>query len=118
MLHTQETALDRAPVNLLESQRRLEQPDINDIIESNRLSPLSPGWRSLQHADNNRWTKRYLLPAIKVTCLLVSWIALLFKRLIPLPIGSERLLNWLSQVFMKYFVSPEAQEMLYRHFSV
>ena len=118
MLHTQETALDKATVNLPESPRQLEQPDISDIIQSDRLSPLSPGWRRLQHADHNRWTKRYLLPAIKVTCLLVSWITLLFKRLIPLPIGSERLLNWLSQLFMKYVVSPEAQEMLYRHFSV
>ena len=92
--------------------------DITDVIKEDVFSPLSLEWRKLQRADHKRWSRRYLLPLIKIACLSLSWITLIFKRLIPLQLGSERLLNKLSCFFMKYCVSPEAQMMLYRHFSV
>lgn len=92
--------------------------DVADVIKEDVFSPLSIEWRKLQCADHKRWSRRYLLPLIKIACLSLGWITLIFKRLIPLQLGSERLLNRLSCFFMKYFVSPEAQAMLYRHFSV
>lgn len=110
--------MNRTPINFPEAQYRQEQPNIADIIEGDALAPLSPDWRRLQHTDHQRWTKRYLFLPIKIACLLIVWLTLLIKRSIPLEIGSEQLLNWLSQLFMKYFVSPEAQEMFYRHFAV
>jgi hypothetical protein len=99
-------------------KQRLNQPNIETIIEADSLSNLSPDWRKLTSADHKRWSRRYLLPPLKIICLLIGWTTLMIKRVVPIQLGSERFLNWLSQVFMKYFASPEAQEMLYRHFSV
>lgn len=110
--------LNRDRLSSLEPHQRLEQPSITDILKEDPLSALCPDWRRLQFTDRKRWSRRYLLPLIRVTCLVLGWTILAFKRLIPLQLGSQRLLNWLSRIFMKYFVSPEAQEMLYRHFSV
>lgn len=104
--------------NLTRSDRRIQPRSIYSVIETDPLSPLSPEWRSLERADQDRWTKHYLLPLIRVICLLLSWLLLIIKRVIPLPLGSQTLLNWLSRYFMMYFVAPEAQQMLYRHFSV
>ena len=105
---------DQTSVNKANQQ----QPDVVDIIKGDAFSPLSLEWRKLQCADHNRRSRRYLLPLIKITCLSLGWLTLVIKRLIPLQLGSERLLNRLSRFFMKYCVSPEAQAMLYRHFSV
>ena len=75
--------------------------DIADVIKEDVLSPLSLEWRKLQSADHKRWSRRYLLPLIKIACLSLGWITLIFKRLIPLQLGSEKLLNRLSCFFME-----------------
>ena len=110
--------LNRNRLSSLDPHQRPEQPSITDILKEDPLSALCLDWRRLQFTDRKRLSRRYLLPLIRVTCLILGWTILAFKRLIPLQLGSQRLLNWLSRIFMKYFVSPEAQEMLYRHFSI
>ncbi len=102
----------------ISNPEQLKQPDFAHIMALNSHSTLCPRWRELQYVDHASWSRRYLLPLIKITCLSLGWTILTVKRLIPIQLGSESLLNRLSCFFMKYCASPEAQSMLYRHFSV
>jgi hypothetical protein len=68
--------------------------------------------------DQRRWTRRYLhLPASVVSRLLVAVICLL-KRVLPFQFAAHAAMDRLCLWFLRRFVSPEAVELLVRHFVV
>ena len=100
----------------ISNPEQLKQPDFAHIMALNSHSTLCPRWRELQYVDHASWSRRYLLPLIKITCLSLGWTILTVKRLMPIQLGWNRYST--GCFFMKYCASPEAQSMLYRHFSV
>jgi hypothetical protein len=76
---------------------------------------VTPDSRRSQVANLQRAHRRHTRPVLKVLCMLIVRIALLVKRLVPLPLGSERALNWLCPRFLRRFCSPETLEMVLRH---
>jgi hypothetical protein len=68
--------------------------------------------------DQRRWTRRYLhLPASVASRVVVAVICLL-KRLLPFQFAAHATMDRLCVWFLRRFVSPEAVELLVRHFIV
>jgi hypothetical protein len=68
--------------------------------------------------DRRRWTRRCLhLPASVASRVLVTLICLL-KRLLPFQFAAHATMDRLCLWFLRRFVSPEAVELLVRHFIV
>jgi hypothetical protein len=68
--------------------------------------------------DQRRWTRRYLqLPASVASRVVVAVICLL-KRLLPVQFAAHATMDRLCVWFLRRFVSPEAVELLVRHFIV
>ena len=61
-----------------------------------------------------RWTVMPLLRLFYAVVLHLTWA---FKRLLPFQFSAHKPLQWLICWFCKYFVSPEANRLILRHFS-
>ncbi len=101
--------------------------------KENRLSPLPTIWDSLradpmllvdrkaldmQLRDAQRWTRKYLLPLIRLGCLSTIFIVRILRRLSPFQPQSQWILNVVSIFFARRIISPEALYLLIRHFHV
>jgi Family of unknown function (DUF6999) len=96
----------------------IAQRSFFEVILNDPLLELPIAWREIQVRDQQRWTRRYLLPLIKVLCVSLIWLVRLVKRICPIALSSEAALNRLSIWFVKRCVSPEAEEILYRHLAL
>ena len=74
--------------------------------------------REIQMRDQQRWTRYFVRPVIRVVAMVVIHLALFLKRLVPFKLGSEGVLNWLGPRFMRRCASPEALALVLRHFVV
>lgn len=89
-----------------------------DVILNDPMLEVPAAWREIQVRDYCNWTRRYLLPIIKVLSVSLIWLIKIVKRILPIKLGSEKALNWLSTWFVRHCVSAETEEMLYRHLAV
>lgn len=108
-------------VPLTEPTSRPHQSTIFDVLRHDPMLELSTEWRELQIKDSRRWTRYFILPILKPTCIALIWSIKIVKRIATIfniKLGSERALNFLSLFFMHRFVSPEAQEILLRHLAL
>jgi len=62
-----------------------------------------------------RWA---VLPLLRVCCSVNLHLTYFLKRLIPIQFRAHRFLQWMICFFMKYFVTPEANVLIIRHFGV
>jgi hypothetical protein len=96
-----------------------DNPSIWDAMALDPLLHVDDHSRALQVADTQRWTRRHLRPLTRVLCMAVVWIALFVKRTVPpLRRGSEAALNRLGPRFLTRWSSPEALELILRHFAI
>lgn len=101
--------------------------------QTNRLKPLPTIWDALradpvllvdketlevQIRDQQRWTRKYLLPLIRWGCLSTIFLVRVFRRLSPIQLQSQWILNVVSVFFAKRIISPESLQLLMRHFHV
>lgn len=106
---------------ITEPDARPHQSSIFDVLRNDPMLEMPRQWRELQIKDSQRWTRYFVLPVLKPLCIFLIWFVKIIKRIVSLfgiALGSERLLNYLSLVFVRRFVSPEAQEILLRHLSL
>lgn len=97
---------------------RPDQPGYLDVLRHDPMLQALPEWREAQIKDHNRWTRWYLFPFVKYFALAMMWLTRVIKRVVPFEIQSEKALNFLSIWFMRDCMSPEAQEIIYRHFAL
>jgi hypothetical protein len=95
--------------------RNRVNPTLWEAIAVDPNLHVTPDSRRLQVANLQRGHARHTRPVLKVVCMLIVRIALLVKRLVPVPLGSERALNWLCPRFLRRCCSPETLEMVLRH---
>ncbi len=94
-------------------------PSIWDAMAADPLLHVDDRSRALQVADSRRWTRRHLRPVTRMACMAVVWTALAVKRTVPpLRRGSEAMLNRIGPRFMQRWTSPEALELVLRHFAI
>jgi Family of unknown function (DUF6999) len=93
-------------------------PSIWDALAADPTLQLDRRAIELLAHDQGRWTRRYLLlPASIASRVLVALICLL-KRLLPFQFSAHAAMDRLCLWFLRRFVSPEAVELLVRHFIV
>jgi hypothetical protein len=93
-------------------------PSIWDALAADPTLQLDRRAIELLARDQGRWTRRYLLlPASIASRVLVALICLL-KRLLPFQFSAHAAMDRLCLWFLRRFVSPEAVELLVRHFIV
>jgi hypothetical protein len=80
--------------------------------------PLSERAAELLQRDLQRWSRRYLRPAVRVFSRAAVWTIVALKRCLPFQFCSHGLLDWLNVRFLRHFVSREGGELLLRHFVV
>jgi hypothetical protein len=93
-------------------------PSIWEAVAADPTLPLDRRVVELLARDQSRWTRRFLLlPAGLASRLLVALICLL-KRLLPFQFAAHATMDRLCLWFLRRCVSPEAVELLVRHFIV
>jgi hypothetical protein len=80
--------------------------------------PMDPRALELLARDQQRWSRRYLHLPASVLSRAVVWLSCLVKRVLPFQFASHRTMDRLCVWFLRRFVSPEAAELLIRHFIV
>jgi hypothetical protein len=102
------------------TRRRVrDNPSIWEAMALDPLLHVDDHSRALQVADTRRWTRRHLRPLTRALCMAVVWTALFVKRTVPpLRRGSEAALNRLGPRFLTRWSSPEALELILRHFAI
>lgn len=99
--------------------RDRDNPSIWDAMAADPLLHVDDRSRLLQVRDSRRWTRRHLRPVTRALCMAVVWAALFVKRTVPpLGRGSDAALNWLGPRFLTRWSSPEALELILRHFAI
>lgn len=98
---------------------RGDQPSYAETILHDPTLHLPQEWREVLAKDLSRKSqRRYIYPVMRVICISLIWITRLTKRILPFPVRSERLMNFLSIWFFKRWISPEVQKIMYRHFTL
>ena len=93
-------------------------PSYFDTVRWDPTLHLPKSWREQQLKDQSRWTRKYLLPLVKVICWTLIKITRVIKRVSPVKIFSWKALNFLSTWFVNNCMSAESQHMLFRHFAL
>ena len=80
--------------------------------------PIDPVAKSYWLQDLKNPLRLSLLPLMRIICSATLHTAYFIKRLLPIQFRAHRFLQWLICFFMKYFVRPEANVLILRHFGV
>lgn len=78
--------------------------------------PFSPDAKAAFLYDSGRRTKQFLLPFVRVMARLAIVILQIFKAIAPKLINAPKMLHRCLYVGMKYFITPEANFLILRHF--
>lgn len=87
-----------------------------EVLRVDDTLPVDPKVLELWLKDMQNPLRQAVLPLIRILCSTTLYTGYFLRRLIPLPFKAHRLLQWLICVFMKYFVTPEANVLILRHF--
>ena len=80
--------------------------------------PINDKTKRALMIDNNSWSARYLMPVISRWSKIVMFILHLFKFFLPRLFNSPRILHRLLAWGLKWFVSPTANLLIFRHFHI
>lgn len=101
------------------AEPRGAQPSYLETILHDPTLHLPKEWREALVKDLSRRRERlFIYPVVRVLSIALIWITRFIKRVLPFPIRSERLMNFLSIWFFKRWISPEVQQIMYRHFTL
>jgi hypothetical protein len=78
--------------------------------------PFSPDAKAAFLYDSSRKTKQFLYPFVRVFARLGIMLLQVFKAILPNAINAPKMLHRSLYVGMKYFISPEANYLILRHF--
>lgn len=106
------------PVPAETATRSRDNPSLYHALAVDPTLPMDPESTASQLRDSRRWTRRFLLPTIRVVVLFVMRLVMILKRILPFELASARLFNWGSTFFARYFASPEAAGFILRHFVI
>ncbi len=105
------------PTSAAEGRVRVrDNPSLYHALAVDPTLPMDSQSTASQLRDARRWSRRYLLPTVRVIVLLSMRALMIIKRVLPFRVGSERLFNWGSVFFGRWFTSPEAAGFILRHF--
>lgn len=95
-----------------------DNPSLYDAMTWDPVTPIPAEIRADMATDLQRWTHKFTFPVVRVLVTFAIWVVIFLKRIIPLRLGSERLLSASTMWFARHFASPEAQRIVLRHFNI
>lgn len=78
--------------------------------------PFSPDAKAAFLYDSSRRTKQFLYPFVRVFARLIIILLQIWKAVLPNAINAPRILHRCLYIGMKYFITPEANYLILRHF--
>ena len=78
--------------------------------------PFSPDAKAAFLYDSSRKTKQFLYPFVRVFARLGIMLLQIFKAIVPNLINAPKMLHRSLYFGMKYFITPEANYLILRHF--
>lgn len=78
--------------------------------------PFSPDAKAAFLYDSSRKTKQFLYPFVRVFARLGIMLLQIFKAILPNAINAPKMLHRSLYFGMKYFITPEANYLILRHF--
>jgi hypothetical protein len=80
--------------------------------------PFDPAIRRLLVLDQRRWSRRWLYPWVRPLSRLIVTLILVVKRVLPVQPTAYSAMDGLCVWFLRRCVSPDAGQLLVRHFIV
>ncbi|WP_335990401.1 DUF6999 family protein [Glycomyces sp. MUSA5-2] len=96
----------------------LAGPPLWDAVVGDPSLVLDPETARKIAADQQRWTRTWLYPLARPVSRVLALVILVLKRLTPVRWTAHRLMDRLCIWFLRRFVSPQAVELLIRHFVI
>ncbi|MBM75967.1 MAG: hypothetical protein CMK59_11255 [Proteobacteria bacterium] len=100
------------------SSQRVNVPSVrlSEVLDVDDTLPIAPIVRQCWLKDLQNPLRWFILPVLRILCTIILHIIYFVKRLIPIQFSAHGILQWLICFFMEYFVSPEANLLIIRHF--
>jgi hypothetical protein len=98
----------------------MSNPSVWTAILADPVSPFDPPTlRKVVH-DQQRWTRRYLYPVLRILSRVLVFAIVALKRVLPFSgrMSAHGTMDRLCIWFLRTFVSSEAGELLVRHFVI
>jgi len=95
---------------------RLDDPSPWHALFLDRSLPMDTGAKAAYLKDASTWSRQFMLPLIRPFCRLAIIVNQVIKCVVPNAIHSSRVLHYLIYVGQKYFLTPEANYIILRHF--
>ncbi|MDA0648995.1 MAG: hypothetical protein O3B00_03875 [archaeon] len=89
---------------------------LSDALSGDQSLPLDPKAKEYWIKDLQNPLRIIILPTLKIMLTITLHITYYIKRLLPIQWRAHRFLQWQICFFMKYFVRPEANILILRHF--
>lgn len=93
-------------------------PDLRYAMFLDQSIPFNKKAKSAFLIDSNRWSNRILLPIVKVFARAFRFLVIGLKLFIPNLINMPKFLHWQLYIGQKYFLTPEANFLILRHFNL
>ena len=93
-------------------------PNIQHALFLDESIPFNSKAKSAFLYDSSRWSNKLLLPIVKVIARTFRFIIIGFKIFFPNLINFPKFLHWQLYIGQKYFLTPEANFLILRHFNI
>ena len=93
-------------------------PNIQHALFLDESIPFNLKAKSAFLYDSSRWSNKLLLPIVKVIARTFRFIIIGFKIFFPNLINFPKFLHWQLYIGQKYFLTPEANFLILRHFNI
>ncbi|MAJ45048.1 MAG: hypothetical protein CMF96_09945 [Candidatus Marinimicrobia bacterium] len=93
-------------------------PNIQLAIYLDNSIPFNKKAKSAFLFDSSRLSNRVLLPFVKVIARAFRFLVIGFKAIFPNLLNMPKFLHWQLYIGQKYFLTPEANYLIMRHFNI
>ncbi|WP_428963566.1 DUF6999 family protein [Micromonospora fluostatini] len=100
------------------SRTRRTEPSVWEAIMADPTVPIGRRTLELVVRDQQRWSRTWLLPWVRLLSRLAVTLISVVKRLLPWQVRAHGTMDSLCVWFLRRCVAPEAGELLIRHFVV
>ena len=80
--------------------------------------PIDAETLRLVVADQQRWSRRWIYPWLRIVSRVAVGMIQVAKRVVPVPVSAHGLMDRLCLWFLRHFVDPGAVTLLIRHFVI
>lgn len=93
-----------------------DNPDPWLALELDKSTFIESKTKEALMANNRSWSRRAILPILRPICRLLIVLVQIIRIFLPNSFTSPKLMHYFISVGMKYFIRPDANYLIFRHF--